>query len=74
MRDNPLRAADIYDEYAPCNDPVDFCDITDENKGLIVWREPWDPAGWEVSDVFVSTWKWVVEGCDELIQVTNYRQ
>jgi hypothetical protein len=71
-RDILLLAGDTYDEYALCNELVDFCDVTHDKTGLVVWREPWDPSGWEVSESFLSKWRWVVEGCDELLQSTNY--
>jgi len=72
MRDNLLVAGDTYDEYALCNDLVDFCDVTHEKTGLIVWREPWDPSGWEVTEGFLARWGWVVKGCDELAKSKDY--
>lgn len=72
MRDNLLIASDSYDETSLCNDLVEFCDVPNEQTGLIVWKEPWDPSGWEVSDAFLAKWGWVVEGCNELITSTNY--
>jgi hypothetical protein len=72
MRDNMLLAAEHYDEYALCNNLVDFEDVTHEKTGLIVWKQPWDPSGWEVSESFLEDWAWVVEGCYELVQSTNY--
>jgi hypothetical protein len=72
MRDNLLLAGDSYDETALCNDLIDFCDVPNEKTGLIVWSEPWDPSGWEVSTAFVAKWGWVIEGCDKLIESTNY--
>lgn len=72
MRDNLLLAGDSYDETALCNDLIDFWDVPNEKTGLIVWNEPWDPSGWEVSTAFVAKWGWVIEGCDELAESTNY--
>jgi len=72
LRDNLLLAGDSYDETALCNDLVDFCDVTHENTGLIVWKEPWDPSGWEVTEAFLSKWSWVIIGCGDLVQSTNY--
>lgn len=74
MRDNLLLAevGDGYDEYGLCNDLVDFCDVTNDNTGLIVWKEPWDPSGWEVSEPFLRKWGWVVRGCRELMVSTNF--
>lgn len=25
------------------------------NAGIIVWRDPWDPAGWEVTEPWISS-------------------
>jgi hypothetical protein len=72
MRDNMLLAGDTYDEYELCNDLVDFCDVPSERTGLIVWGEPWDPSGWEISEPFLNRWGWVVKGCVELLASTNY--
>ncbi|KAJ5648633.1 hypothetical protein N7490_005005 [Penicillium lividum] len=72
MRDNLLRNSDSYDEWALCNDLVDFYEVPNEKTGLIVWNTPWDPSGWEASEEFLTKWKWVVEGCDELFTSTNY--
>lgn len=72
MRDNMLLAGDSYDEYELCNDLVDFCDVPNEKTGLIVWGEPWDPSGWEMSESFLSRWRWVVNGCVGLLASTNY--
>jgi len=72
MRDNLLLAGDSYDEDQLCNDLVEFCDIPNEQTGLIVWSEPWDPAGWEASETFLRKWGWIVKGCVELLQSTNY--
>jgi hypothetical protein len=72
MRENMLLAAGLYDEAALCNVLVDFEDVTHDKAGLIVWREPWDPSGWEVSESFLADWAWVVEGCNELAKSTNY--
>ncbi|KAJ5948009.1 hypothetical protein N7466_001024 [Penicillium verhagenii] len=74
MRDNLLRRYDDeeFDESALCNDLVDFYDVSNEETGLIVWREPWQPTGWEVSETFLRRWAWVVKGCDDLVKSTNY--
>jgi hypothetical protein len=72
MRDNLLLAGNSYDEDQLCNDLVEFRDIPNEQTGLIVWREPWDPASWEASETFLRKWGWIVKGCVELLQSTNY--
>lgn len=72
MRENMLLAEGSYDEYELCNDLVDFCDVPSERTGLIVWGEPWDPAGWEISESFLKRWGWAMKGCVELLASTNY--
>lgn len=72
MRDNILHAGVKCDEDQLCKDLVDFCNIPDAQTGLIVWREPWDTYGWEASDAFVSKWGWILKGCTELLDSTNY--
>ncbi|KAL5324868.1 hypothetical protein ACEPPN_005987 [Leptodophora sp. 'Broadleaf-Isolate-01'] len=72
MRDNLLLAGDSYDEDQLCNDLVEFGDVTHEQTGLIVWSEPWDSMGWEVSEAFLKKWAWTVRGCEELLHSTNY--
>jgi hypothetical protein len=72
LRDNLLLADGSYDEYALCNELVDFCDVPNEKTGLIVWGEPWDPFGWEATSSFLKRWGWVVKGCEELSRSTNY--
>jgi hypothetical protein len=72
MRDNILQRYEDFDEAALCNDLVDFYDVSNDETGLIVWRSPWDPSGWEVSEAFLRKWYWVVRGCDDLARSTNH--
>ncbi|CZR62709.1 uncharacterized protein PAC_12606 [Phialocephala subalpina] len=72
MRNNMLLAEDQYDEMALCNDLVEFCNVPNEKTGLIVWKDPWDQSGWEVSETFAERWAWVIKGCKELFASTNY--
>ncbi|KAJ9649551.1 hypothetical protein H2199_000327 [Coniosporium tulheliwenetii] len=72
MRDNLLRAGDSFDDVQLCIDLVGFCGAPTGRAGLIVWGEPWDPYGWEVTEGFVKNWGWIVRGCPELFESTNY--
>ncbi|RFN47292.1 hypothetical protein FIE12Z_8474 [Fusarium flagelliforme] len=70
LRDNIIqRDVDSYDEAGLC------CAFTgrghDQGTGVIVWREPWDPSGWEVTAEFARTWGWVITGCYDLFRSTN---
>lgn len=71
LRDNLLGYVDTQDEYELCNDLVDFVEVPNERTGLIVWTEPWDPSGWEISEAFAKKWPRVIEGCNDLFESTN---
>ena len=72
MRDNLLRAGDTYDDTELCSDLVGCSSEPDARTGMIVWGEPWDIAGWEVTESFVKHWGWTIRGCEQLLQATNY--
>jgi hypothetical protein len=72
MRDNLLLAGADYDDTEICMDVVEIGNKPKERAGLIVWGEPWDISAWEASPEFLKKWAWVVEGCHELFQSTNY--
>lgn len=72
MRDNILLAGNSYDKYKLCKDLVDFWNVPDAQTGLVVWREAWDPYGWEASEAFVTNWGWILKRCSELMESTNY--
>jgi hypothetical protein len=40
-------------------------------NGLILWGEPHMKESWEASPHFLKKWSWVIQGCDELIDVSN---
>ncbi|KAL6229064.1 hypothetical protein BDW75DRAFT_225735 [Aspergillus navahoensis] len=39
--------------------------------GIVVWKEPWDPCGWEVTKSSIQRWGWTVRNCSELLHSTN---
>lgn len=71
MRDTLILAADVYDEFNLCED---MCGLYNQKSGtgLIIWGEPWDPTGWEITPHFLSRWAWTLKGCEELMISTNY--
>ncbi|KAJ8071881.1 hypothetical protein OCU04_002189 [Sclerotinia nivalis] len=71
MRDNLLRAEDNFDDMELCGDLVGFFSASKCDVGMIVWGEPWDPAGWEATDEFLKQWGWTVRGCREVFESTN---
>ncbi|KAG6364115.1 hypothetical protein INS49_005713 [Diaporthe citri] len=70
MRENIFRRdADSFDEEELCHAMRGQAPV--HNPGLLVWRDPWDPTGWEVTEDFVASWPWVVVGCADLLRSTN---
>ena len=72
VRDNLIRAGDTFDDEQLCIDLMGFCNAPSEKTGLIIWGEPWNPRGWEVTESFVRKWAWVITGCTELMVSTNH--
>ncbi|KAL1968694.1 hypothetical protein VTN77DRAFT_1520 [Rasamsonia byssochlamydoides] len=74
LRDNLIRAAaaDSFDDAKLCADLLEFVCESSDKIYLIVWGEPWDPRGWEITKAFLHEWGWTVKGCPELLESTNY--
>ncbi|KAH8789776.1 hypothetical protein BGZ57DRAFT_754133 [Hyaloscypha finlandica] len=72
MRDNLILAEDTYDGFELCEDLCKFCVSVLPRNGLIIWGDPWDPTGWEMTPQFLKRWAWTVDGCTELLHSTNY--
>ncbi|KAH0598396.1 hypothetical protein MHUMG1_03694 [Metarhizium humberi] len=77
LRDNLLAALvpgrEMLDEDHLCRDVVDGgAGAGVDSAGLIVWGTPWEPGGWEVTESFVEKWGWLLAGCVELKEATNY--
>lgn len=49
----------------------DECAVTSGRRGLIVWGEPCDMLNWEIMPGFIEKWSWAVEGCDDVIRISN---
>lgn len=49
----------------------DTDEVTAGRKGLIVWGEPHDMQSWEATPGFLTKWSWAVEGCHELVEISN---
>ncbi|KAL4933737.1 bZIP transcription factor [Aspergillus undulatus] len=45
---------------------------TASQSGLIVWGEPYRAESWEATPEFLRKWAWALEGCQELIDSTNF--
>jgi len=75
MRDNMLQGLvlGVLDEDDLCADLLNVEDDTQgEKAALIVWGEPWDVWSWEASVAFLKKWTWLIHGCPEILEVTNY--
>jgi hypothetical protein len=76
LRDNIIRAetSTSLDEDELCNDlcgglydGFDDC----EQRGMLVWGEPWRIDSWEISPGLAQKWGWLFKGCEEMIESTN---
>lgn len=72
MRDNLLLASDAYDEFQLCADLLGIYNESADRSGMIVSGDPWDPAGWEITESFAKQWGWTIKGCEQLFLSTNY--
>ncbi|RFU34036.1 hypothetical protein B7463_g2285, partial [Scytalidium lignicola] len=78
-RDNLLLAGNEFDELELWKDVIGIatkcgCNITNssEMSGVLVWGESWDVRSWEVSEAFARKWTWMLKGCSDLLESTNY--
>ena len=74
MRDNLILMKGSYDHDDLCSDMVGglFEGFNEcENRGILVWSEPWCAEGWEVTEGFARKWGRLLRGCGELIESTN---
>ncbi|KAH6646717.1 hypothetical protein BKA67DRAFT_580381 [Truncatella angustata] len=73
LRNNVLQAAEVLgliDEDDLCHDVVEPGDGLGRSA-FIVWGNPWDTSGWEVTPEFVRKWGGLLHGCQELLAATN---
>ncbi|KAF2023251.1 hypothetical protein EK21DRAFT_105426 [Setomelanomma holmii] len=69
MRDNIFRRGlNDTEEEDLCHD---MRGRVHQDPGVLVWRDPWDYHGWEVTEDFVRAWGWALVGCSELFLSTN---
>lgn len=74
MRDNCIRCAGTIDEDDLCSDFIGGLyegNADSDTKGWIVWTDPWDVSGWEVTEGFVKKWGRLLKGCRDLIEASN---
>jgi hypothetical protein len=74
MRDNLLHAIEklkICDEDDLCHDLCQYGDPA-EKAMIVVWGDASDPKSWELSVSLWKKWGWLMCGCTELFDATNY--
>jgi hypothetical protein len=74
FRDNMLQGfqdPDICDEDELCREVVKYEDHNSKPL-LIVWGDAWNPSSWEVTLEFLRKWGWLLSGCDDFLEATNY--
>lgn len=74
MRDNLIRLYKQYDAHALQRDLAKSLYegfVDGEQRGCMVWGEPWTVNGWEVSEGFVRKWGFLLKGCSSLLASTN---
>ncbi|EEU48916.1 uncharacterized protein NECHADRAFT_90484 [Fusarium vanettenii 77-13-4] len=76
LRDNMLTymEAGLVDDEELCEDllMVDDPRGLDSKPSLIVWGWSWDPQAWEANPAFLRKWGFLLRGCTEIIEGTNY--
>lgn len=79
IRNNILRFGEEHiDDLQLCLDMVgdgQYVGLEDmdsqQTNGLIVWGEPWDPHGWEVTECFAHKWPFLIQGAVSVQESTN---
>lgn len=74
MRDNAIKTHHLFTTKELTADLLTgMCGQEDrKDPGMLVWSDPWDPSGWELTEVFVEKWGFLVQGCHDLFRSTNY--
>ncbi|KAI0097512.1 hypothetical protein GGR51DRAFT_540892 [Nemania sp. FL0031] len=71
LRDKLIYSQEIIDEDELCAD-LGGKNATGEPTGLIVWGDPWDPMGWEISEYVATKWGRLFGACEQLLAATDY--
>ncbi|KAE8333046.1 hypothetical protein BDV39DRAFT_199397 [Aspergillus sergii] len=78
MRDNLLAVTCVFNILTDDEEEQLWADLVEwggngtEGAGLIVWGEPSDPRNWEATVPFLKRWGWLLQGCSEILEATNY--
>lgn len=67
-----IRSPNKIDHDVSITSPREIDQDADvESRGLIIWGDPWDTESWEITQGFMRKWAWLLEGCEDLIEVSN---
>ncbi|PMB63701.1 hypothetical protein BM221_010443 [Beauveria bassiana] len=73
LRNAILLNTGTYDEDELCNDLFTGSGSDSEHQvGLIIWGESWDPAAYELSEVFALKWQRLLRLSADVMSSTNY--
>ena len=75
MRDNALRTHHTFSNLEMCADLLSGLNglpLGASGARMLVWSDPWEPQGWEMTEGFIRKWWFLVEGCDDLLKATNH--
>ncbi|EGX88197.1 hypothetical protein CCM_09333 [Cordyceps militaris CM01] len=73
LRNAMLLNAGTYDEDELCNDLFTGSGSDSEHQvGFVVWGESWDPAAYEISEVFALKWQKLLRMSVDVVVSTNY--
>jgi hypothetical protein len=71
-RNTPVTSTEQeFRRFLPLISGSDPDEVTGGRTGLIVWGEPHEMQSWEATPGFLAKWAWVVEGCEELVEMSN---
>jgi hypothetical protein len=73
MRDNALRTHTRFSNLEMCADLLSGMNGARPSAArMLVWSNPWEARGWEMTQGFMRKWWFLVEGCDDLLDATNH--
>lgn len=72
MRNNALSSGQRFSPVDFARDAVGEDILQTGEPVLISWTDPWDPAGWEMTEAFLRRWGFLVKECHEMFVASNY--
>ncbi|CAI7580803.1 unnamed protein product [Penicillium pancosmium] len=72
VRDALLKHEEKFDDEELCHDLFGSCAKDEEDVGMFIWGEAWDPLAYEISEKVVRKWLWLFHDCFDVIRSSNY--